>query len=108
MLYVLVFLAVSYLLYTYGVKFQTRGHLLGKGWLDRCGYACLMTAAMAVTLPTVLLTVELLDLHISGYGLSLISTLGTVALGEFLYARTAKVSVRMLALLRAEERKREA
>lgn len=108
MLYVLLFLAVSYLLYTYGVKFQTRGHLLGKGWLDRCGYLCLMTAAMAVTLPTVLVTVERLNLHMSGYALSLISTISTVVLGEFLYARTAKVSIRMLALLRSEERKREA
>ncbi|WP_038086702.1 hypothetical protein [Tumebacillus flagellatus] len=106
MLTFLIVAAVVYLLYYGGVRLQVRAHLTGQAMLDVLGYASMLSAGMAVGIYGTLALAAQLAPEAEGLLLSLISTAVSIAVGEFLYARSFRLSLQLLAPLRSEKSKR--
>lgn len=105
MLNALLILATAYLLYNWGIRLKMRGHLLGKASLELFGYLCSMAAGTSVSLYATLYGYEHLFPAASVWELSVASTVCSIVLGEFVHARSARLSLRLLAPLRTEEGK---
>lgn len=106
MLTLLLIVATAFLLQNWGVRLHLRSHLTHQAWLDLCGYACSMAAGTVVAL---YLTLNLLSpywQHASTFTVSIVSTALSVLFGEFLYARSNQLSLRLLAPLRSKEQER--
>jgi hypothetical protein len=106
MLTFLLIVAAAYLLQNWGVRLHLRSQLTHQAWLDACGYACSMAAGTVVAL---YLTLNVLSPYwpsAGTYTVSAVSTVLSVLVGEFLYARSNQLSLRLLAPLRSKEQKR--
>lgn len=108
MLAVLLVLAMSYLLYRYGVRLTVRAQLFGSALLEWAGYACSMGAGMALSLYGLLIGMDKLRMSLEAYGmeLALLSTLVSILCGEYLHARVTRRCFQLLAPLRSEESER--
>jgi hypothetical protein len=106
MLYVLVALAVAYMLYIWGVRLQLRARLTGKLWLDLCSYACMLSAGTAAVLTMTLNELSRVWANASIWELSLVSTLFSILFGEYLHARSSRLSLQLLTPLRSNEGER--
>ncbi|MGZ4107514.1 MAG: hypothetical protein ACXVO1_09280 [Tumebacillaceae bacterium] len=103
MLTFLLIVAAAYLFYNWGVRLHLRSQLSQQAWLDVCGYACSMTAGTLVALYLTLNVFAPYYPQASTYMVSAVSTLLSVLFGEFLYGRSNRLSLRLLAPLRSKE-----
>ena len=106
MLYVLIALAAAYMFYTWGVRLQVRARLTGQLWLDLCSYGCMLSAGTAAALTLTLNELRLVWADASVWELSLVSTLFSILFGEFLHARSSRLSLQLLAPLRSKKSER--
>ncbi|ASS75439.1 hypothetical protein CIG75_10940 [Tumebacillus algifaecis] len=106
MLNFLLIAAVVYLLYTWGVRLQMRAQLFGQAWSALLGYACSLAAGTAASLFVTMSVMERLWPDASVLAVSFISTVLSAMLGEYLHARSFRLSLLMIAPLRSKESKR--
>ncbi|WP_146201047.1 hypothetical protein [Tumebacillus permanentifrigoris] len=105
MLPMLILAAIAYVLYYGGIRLQVRAHLSGRTLLDLLGYASMLSAGTALGIYGTLTLAAQLAPH-AGVGLlSVASTVASIAIGEFLYARSFRLSLQLLAPLRSEKGK---
>ncbi|MFD2171136.1 hypothetical protein [Tumebacillus lipolyticus] len=106
MLKFLLIAAVVYLLYTWGVRLQMRARLFKQAWLFLAGYTCAMAAGMAVGLFLTLTFLERVWAEASVVEISMVSTVLSALIGEYLFARSSRLSLLLIAPLRSKEQKR--
>lgn len=106
MLTILITVAAAYLLYTWGVRLHLRSQIARQPWLDACAYACSMAAGTVVALSASMNLLTLLWPHASVIAISVVSTALAILLGEASYARSSRLSLRLLAPLRSKEQER--
>jgi hypothetical protein len=106
MLYVLVLLAACFLFYTWGGRLQVRALLRGDAWLEMVSYACAMATGLMASLSGVLLLQERVPIGAWVWEISILSTLLSIMSGEWLYARNARICLKLLAPLRSENGER--
>jgi hypothetical protein len=105
MLAILIVSALAYVLYYGGIRLQVRAHLSGRHALDLLGYASMLAAGTALGIAGTLTLAAQLALQAGTGVLSVIATLASIVIGEFLYARSFRLSLQMLAPLRSEKSK---
>lgn len=106
MLAFLIVAAVAYVLYHAGVRLQVRAHLSKRVVLDLLGYLCMLTAGTTVGIYGTMALMAKLVPQASVSLLSFVSTVVSIAIGEFLHARSFRLSLQLLAPLRSEEGER--
>ncbi|MBL0387963.1 hypothetical protein JJB07_15080 [Tumebacillus sp. ITR2] len=106
MLTFLIVAAVAYVFYYGGVRLQVRAHLSGRAILDVLGYASMLGAGTTLGIYGTLALAAQLAPQSGLFVLSCVSTAVAIAVGEFLYARSFRLSLQLLAPLRSEKSKR--
>jgi hypothetical protein len=105
-LHFLLIAAIFYLLYTWGVRLQMRARLFGQAWLSLMGYACSMAAGMAAGMFLTLGAVERFWTEATVMEISAVSTVLSVLIGEYVHARSFRLSSLLIAPLRSKGQKR--
>ncbi|ARU62702.1 hypothetical protein CBW65_18250 [Tumebacillus avium] len=98
--------AVVYLLTTWGVRLQMRAQLFGQAVAGLLGYACSLAAGTAAGLFLTLCGAEYIYPQASVMEISVVSTVLSVGIGEYLHARSFRLSLLLMAPLRSKESKR--
>jgi hypothetical protein len=89
-------LGSSYLFYTWGVRNMFKAKLFKREIYDWFAYAFFMIVGLTISLSVSITTILPLQPNGSVWEKSVIPTLLAIAIGEILYARNARLAMRML------------
>jgi hypothetical protein len=100
-------LGSSYLFYTWGVRNMFKAKLFKREIYDWFAYTFFMIVGLTISLSVSVSAILPLQPHASVWEKSVIPTLLAIAIGEILYARNARIAMRMLSRAKSEEDDRQ-